>query len=435
MQMTEPCDKHHAPAGENPHYIHAVAELGSERSVIAHQDIYSASGIKLVAKGARVSPQQFERLTQHKLNAPLDHMLESERAVDADFLATAAARILDHEPVYTRLAARTGDPLAVKHALAGLRLPKPLLMRLTVMRERRTDMFEHTLRTGMIAFALAQRIALPVADRGNLLMAAICHDFGEMHTDPALLAAGHDITPAERCYIHVHPITSYVLLNEIAGFPAAAAQAVLQHHERLDGSGYPHGLRGERISQLARLLAVADVAETVIRRFDLPRLDVLVRLNQGRFDPRTVGALRDLIHASPGDAQAKPNEHGALTQLTHLADLLHAWTTLRASFEVVVAPREPAASPLAFLFERMHTIRGLVLQAGFDPDHADSMLDIAREDPGILLELRAMLDEMDWLLLDLANEIDRREPEFADLSHSALDGLMLQLRPAPHHRK
>ncbi|SFV14666.1 HD-GYP domain-containing protein [Pseudoduganella namucuonensis] len=430
MFATEPCNKEHAPAGENPHYIQAVAELGTERAVIANDDIYSASGVKLVAKGVRLTPLQFERLTQHKLTAPLDHMLASEHPVDADFLATMAARVLDHEPVYARLAARSGDPLAVKHALAGLKLPKPVQLRLTVMRERRTEMFEHSIRCGIIAHAMAQRMGLPAAERGNLLMAAISHDFGEMHTDPAMLAAGHDIAPDERCFIHVHPITGYVLLHEIAGYPAAAAAAVLHHHERVDGSGYPHGLRGERIPPLARLLAVADVAETVIRRFDLPRLDVLIRLNQARFDHKAVDTLRDLIHATPRDAAYTPNEHGAMRQLTHLAEVLRAWSALRASFEAAVAPRDAGDSPLAFLFERMASIRGLVLQCGFDPDHADSMLGIAREDPGLLLELRALLDEMEWLLLDLAHEIERRGPEMAGLPQIPIDGLVMHLQPA-----
>jgi hypothetical protein len=95
-----------------------------------------------------------------------------------------------------------------------------------------------------------------------------------------------------------------------------------------------------------------------------------------------------------------------------------------------VAPRDPDDTPLAFLFERMASIRGLVLQAGFDPDHVDTMLSIAREDPGILGELRALLDELEWLLLDLANEIGRREPELAGMPHAPLDGLVHHLRHA-----
>jgi HD-GYP domain-containing protein (c-di-GMP phosphodiesterase class II) len=167
--------------------------------------------------------------------------------------------ILERDAIYARMGNRSGDPLAVKHGLAALRLPASLLMRLTVMREQRPAMFAHSLRTAMIAYALAQRLKLAVSDREPLLLAALCHDVGEMHTDPLLLESAHNITPDERRFVHVHPLTSHVLLNSIEGFPPAARLAILQHHERLDGSGYPHGRRAGQISPLAKLVAVADV--------------------------------------------------------------------------------------------------------------------------------------------------------------------------------
>jgi HD superfamily phosphohydrolase YqeK len=327
------------------------------------------------------------------------------------------------------MAGRSGDPLAIKQALAAIKLPAMLWQRLTVMRTQRLTMFEHSLRVAMIAYALAQRLGLPAGERDVLLAAALCHDVGEMHTDPLLLAAEHDITPEERRYIHVHPLTSYVLLHDIPGFPAAACQAVLYHHERLDGSGYPHGARGDKIPLLAKLIAVADVAETVIRRFDLPRLDMLARLHYGRFDHAAVDALRDLIHFTQQDTAPHPPPQGAARQLHRLADVLQAWYTLREVFERQVAPAAPEVSPLAFLVERMRGIRQLVLQAGIDPDHIDDILALSREDPAILLELHTMLDEMEWLQLDLANEIDRRAPQLAGLASESLSGLVHHLRP------
>ncbi|NRR31571.1 HD domain-containing protein [Oxalobacteraceae bacterium] len=416
------------PCGESPYYLQAVAALAQQQTLVAQQDIYSSSGMKLVGKGAELDQQHFERLAQHKLSVPLDSVLSSSRAIDAAELALEADRILEHEATYARMAARTGDPLALKHGLAALRLPTPLLLRLTVMREQRPGIFGHALRTGMIAYAIAQRLGRSSAERELVLMAALFHDVGEMHTDPALLASAHDITPEERRFIHVHPLTSHVLLHAIADFPAAAATAVLQHHERLDGSGYPHGLLSEKICPLAKIVGVADVAETVLRRCGLPRLDMLTRLNQARFDHATVDALRDLIHGTQQDTQAAAPEQNAAQQLSHLAALLHAWLTLRSVFEQNTPGNN---SPLLFLFERMNSIRQLVLQAGFDPDHVSSMLEVARDDPGVLLELRTMLDEMEWLQLDLANEIDRRSPLLGGPSQGALSGLMLHLRPPP----
>jgi hypothetical protein len=420
----------HGPDADNPYYLQAVAALARKRPVVAQEDIYNSQGMKLVAKGSQLSQLQFERLAQHKLTVPIDHLLASERPIDSTTLSLEACKIIEFDRIYGRMARRSGDPLAVKQALEALKIPSRLLLRLTVMREQRGGMFDHSLRTAMIAYALAQRLDLPAGDRYNLLIGALCHDIGEMHTDPALLERGHAITPEERRYIHVHPLSSYVLLHGIPGFPPAAAQAVLHHHERLDGSGYPHGLRCERIPPLSKLIAVADVAETVIRRFDLPRLDMLARLHHGRFDHAAVDVLRDLIHATEEDALVAPHESATTAQLNHLAELLQAWHTLREVFARQVAPAAPEQSPLAFLFERMSTVRQLILRAGFDPDHVDSMLDIARGDSAILLELRSMLDELEWLLQDLAYEIGRRAPELASLPASPLSSLLNLLRPA-----
>ena len=417
------------PSDENPFYVQAVAALALEQEVVAQEDIYGVNGMKLVAKGSRVSQAQFERLAQHKLKVPLDQVLTSARPIDTASLAIAAGQILERDAVYCRLAARSGDALGIKHTLAALDLPRALLMRLTVMRDQRPAMFEHSLRTAIVANALAQRLRVSASDRQQLAIAALSHDMGEMHTDPLLLAPDHAITPEERRFIHVHPLTGYVLLQNMPGLPAATAQAVLQHHERLDGSGYPHGLRSDKITPLAKLIAVADVAETVIRRFHLARLEMLARLHHGRFDQTAVDALRDLIRQAPDEALPPPQASGAALNLSRLADLLQAWASLREMFEDQLAPTAPSASALAFLFERMQAMHQLVLQAGIDPEHIDSMTTLANEDPGILLELRTMLDEMEWLQLDLANEIDRRAPSLGALADGPLRAFQQQLRP------
>lgn len=173
----------------------------------------------------------FNRLAQHRLTAPLDSMLTARHPVDTHGLVVELESIVKHEAAYRRILARTGDPLAMKQALASLQVAPEVMLRLTVMGERRPELFMHSIRTALIAFALAQRLDLPEGQRASILLGALCHDFGEMHTDPEILAAGYDITQDERSYIHVHPITSHVLVQGLPGFSSDAAQAILQHHE------------------------------------------------------------------------------------------------------------------------------------------------------------------------------------------------------------
>jgi HD-GYP domain-containing protein (c-di-GMP phosphodiesterase class II) len=417
--------------GESPHYIRAVTEMGEKREVIVAADIYASNGIKLLAKGARIDSRQYERLTRHRLSAPLDSMLTTERPVDATTLALAADKVFEHQSVYRRIVARAGDPGKLKYYLGSLRIPEPVMVRLTVMSEQHMDLYQHSLCTAILAFTLAQRSGLPPSQYEAAILSALCHDFGEMHTDPVILDPGHSITPEERRFVHVHPITGYVLLHEMAGFPSSAAQAVLQHHERLDGSGYPHALCGQRIGILAQLVGIADVTEAALRRFELPRVDMLFRINHMRFARAMLDPLRDLLQVTAYDVHDCPDAGGTAAQLTQLGELLRAWSTLRTLLERQIAPASIDASPLAFLFERMASIRSLALQAGLDPDNMANMLEIAQEDATLQGELRSLLDEMDWLLRDLANEFDRRSPELTGLSQGVLKDLLDQLRHLP----
>lgn len=414
--------------GESPHYVRAVTEMGDQREVIVAEDIYASNGIKLLAKGARVDSLQYERLTRHRLSAPLDNMLTTEMPVDAATLALAADKVIAQQAAFRRIAARAGDPAKLKYHMGTLRIPEPVKLRLTVMQEQHKDLYQHSLRTAILALALAQRIGLSPSQYEATILAALSHDFGEMHTDPVILDPSHTITPEERRFVHVHPITGYVLLHEMPGFPSCAAQAVLQHHERLDGSGYPHSLCSQHIGTLGQLVGIADVAEAVLRRFELPRVDMLFRINHMRFSRAMLDPLRDLLHVTPDDAHSWPDAAGTAAQLAQLAELLRAWFTLRALLERQIAPASSDTSPLAFLFDRMASIRSLVLQAGLDPDNMANMLEIAQGDAMLQGELRSLLDEMDWLLRDLANEFDRRSPELTGLSQGALKDLLVQLR-------
>ena len=411
--------------GESPHYIRSLTEMGEEREVVAHEDVFAANGTKLIAKGARINRSQCDRLNLHKLRVPLDQVLSTENPVDAALLANEASKMLAADTAMARVAQRTGDPLGFRQGLAALALPRPLAFRLTVMREKRSGLFHHSLRMALITYSIASRLGLSSRDKQDSLLAALCHDIGEMHTDPALLAPGHQVTPEQRRFIHVHPITSYVVLRDLPGVSSHAMRAVLHHHERLDGSGYPYGLRAGQIHPLASLLCVAEVMEALVRRSEMQRLDVLLRLNQRRFDPAAVGALRELLRADPNASQDTPSDHDATMQLTRVAEVLGSWPALRGRLDAQIAPPE-----LAFLKERMEMLRSLVLQSGINPDDLEVLLEIAREDSIVLNELRATLDELDWLMADIANEIERRTAALDVQSRSAVEELVVLLRAA-----
>lgn len=120
----------------------------------------------------------------------------------------------------------------------------------------------HQRRVSQLAQAIAQEMHLPDDHIYALGLAASIHDLGKIRTPAELLSKPGRLTPLEFGIIKKHPQTGYDILKGIA-FPWPIADWIRQHHERLDGSGYPQGLKGSEILLEARILAVADVLESM----------------------------------------------------------------------------------------------------------------------------------------------------------------------------
>jgi PAS domain S-box-containing protein len=120
----------------------------------------------------------------------------------------------------------------------------------------------HQRRVSNIARAIATAMALPSEMIEGIRMAGNIHDIGKISVPAEILSKPGSLTDIEFALIKAHPKTGYDILKGIE-FPWNIARIVLQHHERLDGSGYPQGLCGEDILLEARILAVADVVEAM----------------------------------------------------------------------------------------------------------------------------------------------------------------------------
>jgi PAS domain S-box-containing protein len=121
----------------------------------------------------------------------------------------------------------------------------------------------HQRRVAELATALARELRLPEEQVHGIYLAALIHDVGKVTVPGDLLTKPGKLTPLEYQLIQTHAQAGYEVVKGI-DFPWPIAQALLQHHERLDGSGYPNGLRGDEIIQDARILAVADVVEAMM---------------------------------------------------------------------------------------------------------------------------------------------------------------------------
>ena len=120
----------------------------------------------------------------------------------------------------------------------------------------------HQYRVSSLACAIARKLGLPEKQIEGIRIAGILHDIGKIYVPPSILNRPGKLVEIEFSMIRAHPSVGYNILKSI-DFPWPIAEAVLQHHERLDGSGYPKGLKSEGIILEARILGVADVVEAM----------------------------------------------------------------------------------------------------------------------------------------------------------------------------
>lgn len=147
-----------------------------------------------------------------------------------------------------------------------------------------------------LAADIAQEMGLPEEQINGLRIAGLIHDIGKIQIPAEILSKPTRLTEPEWSMIKAHPQAGYDILKTVE-FPWPVSQIVLQHHERLDGSGYPDGLSGEDILLEARILAVADVVEAMASHRPYRPAHTLeetmeeIRSNRGTlYDPEVVDA-------------------------------------------------------------------------------------------------------------------------------------------------
>ncbi|WP_181766810.1 HD-GYP domain-containing protein, partial [Streptomyces albidus (ex Kaewkla and Franco 2022)] len=209
----------------------------------------------------------------------------------------------------------------------------------------------HSERVGRASVLIARELGMDEERTEALRFAGILHDVGKLGVPTRVLRKEGPLTDEERRVIELHPEYGHEMVRGI-GFLGEARSAILHHHERLDGSGYPYGLAGAEIPEFARVVAVADAfdAMTSTRSYRRARpvrtaVAELQRCAGTQFDPRMVGALASALDRqgwSPAVTADGPggNVPGAREQSVNGAEA----GALAASDEVNGPPRQIGSS-------------------------------------------------------------------------------------------
>lgn len=281
------------------HFAKAVAELGDKQSVVTTQAIFNAKGIKIIEAGVAVNSRLYERLMQHQLERPLENSVESTPTVTGRVLRESADGLLKTSPLFSCLPLEEEVRALLLDTLERLPLPAPIAFQLTLACEVRPELFQHSVLASLAAAWLAMESKMSRTKMSTAAAAGLLHDIGLLHLDPVLLQHRADIDHAQRRQLYSHPLISTILLERHPEYPQEVVRAVREHHEFLDGSGYPASLAGDAISHTGRILALTELIVGSFapgREAPVQRLSVQLRMNTHRYD---AALTEKILHALP----------------------------------------------------------------------------------------------------------------------------------------
>lgn len=137
---------------------------------------------------------------------------------------------------------------------------------LEVVRMHHSQTYQHSLIVTSVAVSFGQHLGLNDADKKRLASAGLLHDIGKARIPIEILEKPAALDEQEVVVMRTHPILGYEALRGVPGLNPDMLDMVVHHHEYLDGSGYPHGLKGNEISDLNRTITIADIFGALIER-------------------------------------------------------------------------------------------------------------------------------------------------------------------------
>jgi HD-GYP domain-containing protein (c-di-GMP phosphodiesterase class II) len=239
-------------------YSEHLAALNERRLVIATEHIYDARGVLLLAKGGRITPKVTRAIVEFKLTKPIQDSVAIDEEVGAGDLLQSFQAILNGDKTLQAIHIRYELQESLESQCRYYDQFPLLRQKITVMAERMPKTYEHSLYSAWFGVLMAKEMRLSLRDTGIVFLSALSHDIGMLHIVPEVLQKKADLSAEEWRQIQAHVVIGQKILAAIKEVPADVCTAVLEHHERCDGTGYPFAKVESELSLWGQIVAFTD---------------------------------------------------------------------------------------------------------------------------------------------------------------------------------
>ena len=242
-----------------------------EAGMVTARNVYSAEGRLLVTKDtvlldAMVANIQNTSLGSIYVRNPLFQNIEVEEVVAEDNRRKAVMALKSAVAAYQK--SKVLDVIPLKKVLRDLvseiiRNRDSMIHQLD-MRTYQDYIYAHSVNTCILSVLIAVNLDYPEAKLTDLALGTILHDLGMMMLPDSLLLKMGNLSPEESKQVQQHPEAGFNILRTVQEIPITVAHIAYQHHERVDGKGYPRNLTADKILEFAKVVTVADTFDALV---------------------------------------------------------------------------------------------------------------------------------------------------------------------------
>jgi HD domain len=251
-------------------YANHLATVNDVQDVIASEDICNAQGQILIKKGSALNAAMADRMARFKLQKPLESTILIDNELNTERLFQAFEKLITSDPSMSVLHQKYAFGKELKTYCAAFCNFPILRQKLTVLSLIMPNIFEQTLFCAWLGGLLCNTPGNSPGSAKDIFLAAMCHDIGMVHISADILNKQSDLSLEEWKQIQSHPVIGYNIVKDTEGMDALIARAVLEHHENLDGTGYPRGIMANKLGNEGQLLNLLDSINAIYTKYLKP---------------------------------------------------------------------------------------------------------------------------------------------------------------------
>jgi HD-GYP domain-containing protein (c-di-GMP phosphodiesterase class II) len=239
-------------------YAGHLANMQDKAKIVATEDILSDKGVLLAKGGIELNKKVCDNILKFKLLKPIEDSIAIENQLNAKSVYNILCQLIAQDTWLKGIHSQLGDKVALQRCCLRLEKFPILLQKLTVLKMALFHVFEQAVFSAYLSYICALTEQLEQTKIEEYFLAGMMHDIGLLHIDHNILKKDGQLTPEEWRNIQSHPIIGYEIVKNIKQFPKRVARAILEHHENMDGSGYPRKKRGEELCDLGQIINLLD---------------------------------------------------------------------------------------------------------------------------------------------------------------------------------